>query len=213
MNHETRDAISQVNWAVPPGKPDAVFGTGATPGEKGLANVAGSIGAIGIAALAVSTGAPWNWLQIALAVIIAFDVFGGVVANGLNSAKRDHFGPNGDRPEPVGMKLVRRPILFTALHLHPILVALMFSPTLWWWGVIWYLFTLSGTIAVRCAALYLQRPIALGFCAIAGMAAFFTAAPDLWAWLPVLLTMKLVLAHAVREEPYRPGGSIPQPSS
>jgi hypothetical protein len=35
------------------------------------------------------------------------------------------------------MKLVRRPVLFTALYLHPILVALVFAPTLWWWGAPW----------------------------------------------------------------------------
>lgn len=102
------------------------------------------------------------------------------------------------------MKLVRRPVLFSALHLHPILIALVFAPTLWWWGALWYLFTLAGTITVRRSTLYLQRPVASAFCALAGIAAFFTPAPDLWAWLPVLLTMKLVLAHGVQEEPYRP---------
>jgi 1-acyl-sn-glycerol-3-phosphate acyltransferase len=86
------------------------------------------------------------------------------------------------------MKLVRRPVLFTALHLHPILIALVFASTLWWWGALWYLFTLAGTIAVRRSALYLQRPVASAFCALAGIAALFTPAPHLWAWLPVLLT-------------------------
>ncbi len=205
MSKEARQSISEVNWAVPEGKPDAIFGTGATRAERALANIVGLIGASGITALALGLNAHWNWAQYVVAVLLAFDVVGGVVANGLNSAKRDHFGPNGERPETLGIKIVRRPILFTALHLHPILVALVFAPTLWWWGVIWYLFTLAGTIAVHRSALYLQRPIALAFCAIAGLAAFFMPAPGLWAWLPVMLTMKLVLAHAVQEEPYRPG--------
>lgn len=199
-------ATSAVSWAVPPGKPDPIFGTGATRAEKGLANIAGLIGAAGITAFALGTSASWNWAQYVLAAIISFDVVGGVVANGLNSAKRDHFGSHGETPESFGMKLVRRPILFTALHLHPILIALVFAPTLWWWGAFWYLLTLAGTIAVRRSALYLQRPVALAFCALAGVAASFTPAPDLWAWLPVLLAMKLVLAHSVQEEPYRPEG-------
>lgn len=199
-----REATSAVSWAVPPGKPDPIFGTGAIRAEKGLANIVGLVGAVGITALALGTNASWSWAQYVLAVIISFDVVGGVVANGLNSAKRDHFGSHGERPESFGMKLVRRPVLFTALHLHPILVALVFAPTLWWWGAPWYLFTLAGTITVRRSALYLQRPVASAFCALAGIAALFTPAPDLWAWLPVLLTLKLVLAHGVQEEPYRP---------
>ncbi|MBK0420274.1 hypothetical protein JD276_14665 [Leucobacter sp. CSA1] len=201
---QPREATSAVNWAVSPGKPDPIFGTGATRAEKSLANITGLVGAAGITALALGTNASWNWAQYVLAAILSFDVVGGVIANGLNSAKRDHFGSHGETPESFGMKLVRRPILFSALHLHPILIALAFAPTLWWWGAFWYLFTLAGTIAVRRSALYLQRPVALAFCALAGITAFFTPAPDLWEWLPVLLTMKLVLAHSVQEEPYRP---------
>lgn len=115
-----RGATSAVSWAVPPGKPDPIFGTGAIRAEKGLANIVGLVGAVGITALALGTNASWSWAQYILAVIISSDVVGGVVANGLNSAKRDHFGSHGQRPESFGMKLVRRPVLFTALHLHPI---------------------------------------------------------------------------------------------
>lgn len=193
-----------VDWNAPSGRPDAVFGTGATRGEKALATITGILGATGTIWLAVMHQAPWNVLQFALAAVIAFDVVGGVVANGLNSAKRDHFGPVGDRPETFGMRVVRRPIIFTALHIHPIVVAVVYSPALWWWGVTWYLYPLAGTVAVHRSPLHLQRPVALAFCAAAAMAVFFMPATDAWAWLPVMLTMKLVLAHAVQEEPYRP---------
>lgn len=193
-----------VNAAPSEAKPNPLFGSGATRAEKCLATLVGLLGAAGIAGLAIAYGVQWNWVQYILAMAIAFDVTGGVVANGLNSAKRDHFGPGTERPETRGMKLVRRPVLFTALHVHPIVIALAFSATLWWWGVLWYLFTLAGTATVRRTPLYLQRPVALAFCAFATMAAFFIPAPELWAWFPVMLTMKLVLAHAVQEEPYRP---------
>ena len=205
MTRDGRRTTAAVNWAVPPGRPDAVFGTGATRGERSLAGLVGLIGAVGIVTLALATGASWNAAQLVLAAILTFDVAGGVVANGLNSAKRDHFGPGGERPERFGMRLVRRPVLFTALHLHPMVVALVFAPVLWWWGVAWYLGVLAGTVAVRSSPVYLQRPVALACCAIAAMAASVAPAPELWGWFPVLLTLKLVLAHAVQEEPYRPG--------
>ena len=105
-----REATSAVSWAVPPGKPDPIFCTGAIRAEKGLANIVGLVGAVGITALTLRTNASWSWAQHVLAVIISFDVVGGVVANGLNSAKRDHFGSHGERPESFGMKLARRPV-------------------------------------------------------------------------------------------------------
>lgn len=46
-----REATSAVSWAVPPGKPDPIFDTCATRAEKGLANIVGLVGAVGITAL------------------------------------------------------------------------------------------------------------------------------------------------------------------
>lgn len=43
-----------VSWDPPPGKADAVFGTGATRGEKALANLVGLLGAAGIVGLAAA---------------------------------------------------------------------------------------------------------------------------------------------------------------
>lgn len=45
------EATSAVSWAVPPGKPDPIFGPGATRAEKGVANIVGLVGAVGITAL------------------------------------------------------------------------------------------------------------------------------------------------------------------
>jgi len=50
----------------------------------------------------------------------------------------------------------------------------------------------------------LQRPAALGVLAIALVLAPVVAAPDSLAWFGPVLVAKLVVAHAVREEPYRP---------
>lgn len=194
----------KVDWSPPDANGDAVFGTGATAAEKGLSNVVGLAGAGIIVMVAWLDGVDWNVLHYLVAAIIAFDLVGGVVANGLNAAKRDHFGPPSAAQKTVLGRLVRHPILFTALHIHPMLVGLLFPPYLWWWGPLWYLAILAGTVIVRAVPLYLERPAALGFCALTAMVAAYSPAPELWGWLPVMLALKLVLAHAVQEEPYRP---------
>lgn len=193
-----------VDWQPPGGRRDVVFGAGATLGEKTLAITAGLLGAAAIVAAALLTDADWNIVLYLVAAVIAFDVAGGVVANGLNSAKRDHHGPRSTSTDAGIGRLVRMPVVFTALHLHPIVVGLLYPPHPWAWGLVWYLLILGGTVAVRAVPLYLQRPTALGVCALVVVASVYLPAPDLWGWLPALLALKLVLAHAVQEEPYRP---------
>lgn len=195
---------SAVDWRAPDAKADAIFGAGATRAEKALANGVGLVGAAVLVVAAWATDAAWNIWLVLVAAVLAFDVVGGVVANGLNAAKRDHFGPPSATAGTVGGRLVRHPIVFTALHVHPVIVGLLYPPHLWWWGIPWYLAILAATVLVRVAPLYLQRPVALGCCALVALGSSLTPAPDLWAWLPVMLALKLVLAHAVQEEPYRP---------
>lgn len=193
-----------VDWSAPDAKGDALFGAGATTAEKALANLVGLTGACVIVLSAWANSADWNPILYVLAAVIAFDVVGGVVANGLNAAKRDHFGPPSATEKSVLGRLVRHPVIFTALHIHPIIVGTFYPPHLWAWGPLWYLAILAGTVIVRAVPLYLERPVALGFVALVAMISTYSMAPEMWGWLPVMLALKLVLAHAVQEEPYRP---------
>ncbi|WP_127818622.1 hypothetical protein [Microbacterium sp. CPCC 204701] len=193
-----------MDWRPPAGKGDPIFGAGATTAEKTIANVVGLFGAAIVVAAGLLSGADWNLILYVVAAVIAFDVVGGIPANGLNSAKRDHHGPPSATADTAFGRVVRLPVVFTALHIHPIIVGTFYTPHLWWWGPIWYLVIVSATATVRAVPLHLERPTALGFCAIVTMAAVYLPAPDLWAWLPIMLALKLVLAHAVQEEPYRP---------
>ncbi len=192
---------------------DPLFGAGATRGEKALASGAGLLGALLVAGTAAAQVSWWSAAQYAVAAIVAFDVVGGVVANGLGSAKRDHLRMPSATARTAAGRVVRMPVLFTALHVHPIAVGVLYDSPVWWWGAAWYLVTLLGTIFVRLSPLYLQRPVALAWCALVALGASFLPSPACWGWLPVLLVLKLVLAHAVPEEPYRPaprpGGSRP----
>ncbi|MFC0681357.1 hypothetical protein ACFFGH_26295 [Lysobacter korlensis] len=187
-------------------QPDPVYGAGATGPEKNLARVAGVTGAVlTVGSVGVAAPDAWTWWQYAVAAVLAFDLIGGVVANGLNSAKRDHFAAPGPAAGWLG-RLVRRPVLFAAVHIQPILIGLLFPGAAWWWGAAWYLIALLTVALVRVTPLYLQRPVALFCCTVVAVLAPLSAAPfGLW-WVPVIMVLKLTLAHAVQEEPYRPEG-------
>ncbi len=65
----------------PIGLVDIIFGPGATGWEVGLALVAGLFGAATTCWYAATTKLEWTSLQYAVAAVIAFDIFGGAVAN------------------------------------------------------------------------------------------------------------------------------------
>lgn len=204
------DERQAARWEPTEGRANPLFGAGATRVEQALASGAGLLGALLVTGTAAAQASGWSGVQYAVAAVVAFDVVGGVIANGLGSAKRDHFGPPAATARTTAGRVARTPVLFTALHVHPVVVALVYDPAAWWWGVAWYLVTLVGTTLVRVSALYLQRPVALAWCALAALGASFLPSPAHWGWLPVALALKLVLAHAVQEEAYRPAavGSV-----
>ena len=95
------------------------------------------------------------------------------------------------------LRLVRRPVAFSALHVQPILVGLLFPGASWWWGAAWYAAVLLAVVVVRRVPAQLARPAALAFAAAAALAAPLIEHPVGFAWLPVILALKLVVAHAV----------------
>ncbi len=56
----------------------------------------------------------------------------------------------------------------------------------------------------RRGAASLRRPLAVAIATVVLISAPPVDAPDGLAWLDPVLVLKLVAAHAVREEPYRP---------
>lgn len=197
--------MTHVDWTVPKGAPSSLFGAGALREEKALALTTAVVGTGAVLVHAGVTGVGWTSWQYVLAAVIALDLLGGVVANGLNSAKRAHFASQHPAGRSGAARLTRRPVLFAALHLQPVAVGLLFPGAGVWWGTAWYLAVLASVVAVRLAPLYLQRPVALGLCVAAVLASAMLHAPAGFAWLPVVMVLKLPLAHAVQEEPYRPG--------
>lgn len=179
-------------------RPSWLFGVGATRTERALVFLAAGIGLA--AWLWTARDHSWTGWQYAVGVVIVFDLAGGVVALGLNSSKRFY---QGELPPPRTWprRLMHSQVGFAAVHVQPIVLGLVFD-AVWWWGPLWYVWALGGVVLVNRAPLRLARPLAL-FAVVAGvLTTTAIPAPPGFAWLPAVLLLKLVLAHAVHEEPY-----------
>ncbi|MEV7230696.1 hypothetical protein AB0M79_27280 [Polymorphospora sp. NPDC051019] len=195
--------------AVPPsrsgaaGRPGAggwLFGPGATRAEQVFAWLAAAAGlaAVGVAALDLD----WSWWQVLVAAVLVVDLAGGVVANGLDSAKRFYHGPPPAHLRATG-RFLHHPVGFAAVHVQPIAIGLLFAGGVWWWGTLWWAVALAGTVLVNRLPAHLARPAALLVVTGTVFAAPAVPGPDGFWWLPAVLTLKLVLAHAVPEGPRR----------
>ena len=185
------------------GKPDGFFGTGSTHIEQAIVCAGGVIGT-GIVIWHASTQSlPWAWWQYAIAALLALDVLGGVIANSLNSCKRYYHSPV--KPEETGFTaLAKNHFVFTLLHVHPILIGLLFSLNLQY-GIFWYLALVLSSLLVLAIPLYLQRAAAMGIIMTAILANYYMIQPvSGFEWLIPALFLKIVYGHIVREEPYRP---------
>ncbi len=193
-----------VSWRMPAGRPDWLMGTGVTAVERGLVWAAAVAGLGVVALVALAKGVVWSWAQWLLVAVVVLDVVGGVAANALGSAKRFYHSP-----PPAGAGRLRRllhhPVGFTAAHLHPFVLAALLPGGTWAWATGWYLGCLLAVVAVGRIPIHLARPLASALVALLVLAAPLLTAPDGLGWFGPVLALKLVLSHAVREEPYRPG--------
>ena len=179
-------------------------GTGATRIEQLTLWIVGLAGAALMFELARGGWVIWHWWETALAAIIAFDLMGGAAAAALNSSKRFYFSPA--KPNEHGpLKLLKTGYYLPAISVHPILVYLVYRALDVWTGVALYLIVGAVAISVRKAPLYLARPLGVIAVIVAIIAnLYFIDTPPGFEWMLPVLVLKLVLGHAVREEPYRP---------
>lgn len=185
------------------GKPDGFFGTGATKAEQ---NIVWFLGLLGTALLGWhwwKSQLNWTWWQHAIAFLLALDVLGGVVANSLNSCKRFYHSPL--QPEETGFTaLAKNHFAFTALHVHPILIGLIFGNMSWVYGLFWYVLMVVSVMVVTRLPLYLQRPTAMGIITLAILGNYYAISPVIgFEWFVPALFLKIIYGHIVREEPYR----------
>lgn len=190
-----------IDWTYS-GPADGFFGTGADKNEKALVWIFGSLGTA-LLLRQWNTSMNWAWWQAGLAALLALDVLGGVVANSLNSCKR--FYHSALKPEETGFTaLAKNHLVFSMLHIHPILIGLLFGNLNWGYGLPWYAALVLSTLLVMSAPLYLKRPIAMGLITAAVLLNYYFIVPvPGFDWLMPAIFLKIVYGHNVREEPYR----------
>ncbi len=192
-----------IAWAYQ-GEPDPLFGTGATRAEKRLVWTVGLFTALLYGYLYARGDLNWARWQYLVAGVIALDVGGGVVANSLNACKRFYHSP-ARADDPAWVRWLKRPMVFVLLHVHPLVVPLLYDDEAWGTGLFWYGMLVISGLVVLGVPLYLRRPVAmaltLGAVLINGYGVPLSPG---FAWLLPALFLKIVYGHLVREEPYRP---------
>lgn len=198
----------RINWAYE-GQPDLGAGTGATAGEKLLAYGTGFFAFFFYSALYLFGDLNWMLWQYLLAIFLAYDVMGGVVANSLNSCKRFYHTPV-KAGENWLVRFLKNPHLFSAIHIHTLLVGLLFAQFDWFYALFWYLLLLIATETILLLPLYLHRAVAMLFILAALLINIYLIVPvPGFEWLAPALFIKIVYGHVVREEPYRPQAELP----
>ncbi|WP_299867478.1 hypothetical protein [uncultured Roseobacter sp.] len=193
-----------IGWTYTGGT-DPLCGTGASPAERFLAYGMASLFTGFILLVDHSREVPVaeGW-RIFLLAFFAFDIAGGAVANMLNSCKR--FYHSDLQPgEGLSARLAKTPMLFTAIHVHPIIIAYFLGGSLLN-AVVWYILLLASVALVLVLPLYLRRAAATGLTVLAlfGNQYLLPLGAGLEWFIPCLF-IKMVLGHAVQEEPYRAG--------
>ena len=194
---------SNIIWSYT-GKLDLVAGTEAAFTEKLLAWTGGLIGVVITSFFYWRNEFNWtNWQYIAVA-IIAYDTVGGAIANSLNSCKR-FYHSSLQIFEPGYVKLAKNHFLFALIHIHTLLISLMFPTAGLFYGIFWYLLLQASVLTVTETPLYLQRPVSILIIVTALLInSYIIISPIGFEWLVPILFLKIVYGHTVKEEPYRP---------
>lgn len=139
----------------------------------------------------------WTVLQWIVALVLVADLVGGVWTNATSTAKRWY------HRQDQGF---RQHLIFIAVHaVQLLLVVLFFRPDDWGFFSIAYGYLLIMAILILRTPLYLQRPVALMALCGAFLINAYILTPTLGLeWFLPVFYLKLLVAHLLREEPYRP---------
>jgi hypothetical protein len=174
---------------------DLFFGPGATAGGQLLSLIPAATFAGAVAVYAYAERLLWSPWQYLVAVLLAFDIIGGIATNATSAAKRWYHRPSRSSRQHYG---------FAALHVvYIFLVARLFCPHFPGFFIIHSAYLLLSALIVLVVSPYLQRSTALLLlCGGILLSLYAVVAPAGLEWFPPFLYLKLLVSHLVREEPY-----------
>ncbi len=193
----------RIDWELPEfregfyGKIDKFIGPGTTRAEKNLQLYVPFLATAIVVIHGLYMNLDWTIVQYVVAALLALDMVGGIITNLTSTAKRWFFR------EGEGFKQL---MTFVAIHILQISLAGYFflDFDILWIGLVYGYLLLSCTIILT-TPLYLQRPVAGVFYAIALiLILYFFKTPEHLEWFLPLFFFKLLFSHVLREEPYRP---------
>ena len=202
----TLGASNKVIWRYS-GASDPLVGSGATLAERIMGYGGAGIVTALLVWIAHSNGFPaanaWQWAAFAF---FAYDIGGGAVANMLNSCKRFYHTP-ATAPEGAFIRAAKNVRVFTAIHVHPIIAAAILGGSMSN-AFTWYVVLQISVWVVLAAPLYLRRPLStlLTVLAVITASSLLPLGTGLEWFIPCLF-IKMVMGHAVQEEPYAPSQS------
>lgn len=184
------------------GKTDVINGTGAYREEKIIAFIGSAIIPIVLIFQLILGRLEWTPLQILIGLFIGFDIGGGMVSNALNSCKRFYETPLKTN-EGKGAKYAKDNRIYLGLHIHPIVVGLLYNNMDWFYALTWYAIFMASVLIVCKMPLYLKRPVSVLLTLIAIVVNLYLITPVIgFEWFIPMLFIKIVCGHLIREEPY-----------
>ncbi|MCE7997443.1 MAG: hypothetical protein HEP70_01155 [Rhodobiaceae bacterium] len=176
---------------------DRLLGPGATAAEYAIQMLLPGAATIAAYFFAQEAFPAWPWWKLLIYCVLVFDIVGGIVTNATSSAKRWFHRDTQTWRDHLG---------FVALHIVQIaIVATLFRDLDWSYGVFLSAYLLSAAALILMLPLYLQRPVALFLVAMGMVLELYGWGPSTEVpWFTAFLLLKLLAAHLLREEPYRP---------
>lgn len=195
--------MSTIQWELPPrrrgmtGMLDAFVGPGATKAELLLQFGGATVAAVAASLYAAAVQPEWGFVHRLLTAVFAVDLIGGIITNATSAAKRWYHRPQRGHWAHLS---------FAAVHLlHVVLVAWLFMGGRWDFLLQAAGILVTSILLVHFVPLYLQRPVA--FICYSATLLFFLYGPEPVTgleWFVPFFFLKVLMSHAVREEPYRP---------
>jgi hypothetical protein len=182
------------------GQWDQLIGPGATTAEQVLILLAALLGGALVVWRAFDLDLGWSVWQWLVALVVALDVFGGVVANGTTAAKRWYHRPGQG---------ARQHLLFAAVHIIQIAaVALLFPGLDWLSAGLAYAYLLGSAAVIVFVPRYLERPVALALTLVGFLLSLYVLplVPGL-EWFFAALFLKLLVSHLPFETPWEPAAA------
>lgn len=130
-------------------------------------------------------------LQLLVIAVVAFDLFGGAVANATSAAKRRFHGPGSNSA---------RHLRFVVAHIQPFVLALAVPGFGWAAASVSYRLMVTGAVVVVLAPPAVRRPVAFAATVLASAVALTAVTvPPALAWFAPVLLIKLQLGHLLPE--------------